>query len=191
MLSVVMVLSMSVSVFAADNSANGIPVTINNGTQVYTETITTDDFASYVTSVGKDTNHLFTVKEGVSIAAAPNAADALIAGWLKANENDTYTDIEIASDWDTTSSPAGLYFTLFDSLGTTGHYVFVGMTPEGKYEYYWTGTSWTLYVTIGGVKSLANFYASSYPVSELDAVEFDYVTSDSDHFTSDVPLNLN
>ena len=61
-----------------------------------------------------------------------------------------------------------------------GSYYYVGPTTDGKYEYYWRGNSWTLYIDN---TNPADFYASSYGIATTSSIVFDYNSVKSDNFT--------
>lgn len=146
------------------------------------QTVSAADITGYLAE-GK--THLYDTT-GAS-ASVPNvgytAADVLYAGWQKqygAAADSSQIDI----GWDNapdTGAP-GAYFTVYGGMSAdAGNYYYVGMTEDGLYEYYWRGDSWNLYID----GQLAQMYATSYAVSNISSVVFDYNTTRSENFTLD------
>ena len=180
-LALVMVFAMTATAFAADS---GVNVTVKMYGQTYiTDTIS----AAEISARAGSASHLYSTT-GAS-ASVPNvgytAADALIEAWYQYYNLSSYSDDQILIGWD--NNPAvgapGLYFTTYDGMSSdAGSYYYVGPTTDGKYEYYWRGNSWTLYIDN---TNPADFYASSYGIATTSSIVFDYNSVKSDNFTLD------
>ena len=180
-LALVMVFAMTATAFAADS---GVNVTVKMYGQTYiTDTIS----AAEISARAGSASHLYSTT-GAS-ASVPNvgytAADALIEAWYQKYNLSSYSDDQILIGWD--NNPAvgapGLYFTTYDGMSSdAGSYYYVGPTTDGKYEYYWRGDSWTLYIDN---TNPADLYASSYGIATTSSIVFDYNSVKSDNFTLD------
>lgn len=179
LMAMTMVFAMSTSVFAADN---GVNVKVQMGGETYIEdTISAADIEGYTNGNA----HLYSM-EGASSdvpSIGYTATDALYCVWAKANGKLPDADqVNIGWDNNPKEGQPGAYFTVYDGASAdAGSYYYVGMKSNGEYEYYWRGDTWNLYID----GQLADKYATSYALSNISEVVFDYNTTRSENFTLD------
>ncbi len=202
-LSLVMVLSLGTTAFAADHT---VKVKIENDSGVsFTADVTTSALDTYRLENG----HLYTIDANVTGALTEyTAADALIGAYIM-NHNDEEPNDEYKSAADVPKDAIdyawyenedeagnttwGLYFTIYNSLESDdGQYYLVstreGVDEEGKpvtyYTYYWEGSSWTLYIQKTGEDNPveADLYSSAYPFDDITGIEFNYEATRSENF---------
>ena len=167
-LALAMVFAMTATAFA---SSSGVTVNVlmyGDTTEPYiSQTVSAADIAGYANGA----SHLYSTT-GAS-TDVPNigytAADALYGAWYKDNNGTAPDSDQVNIGWDNDPKEGlpGAYFTVYGGMSAdAGTYYYVGMTADGKYEYYWRGDSWNLYIN----GNLATAYATSYALSNISSV---------------------
>ncbi len=177
----VMVFAMTATAFATNSGVTVNVLMYGDSTEPYiSQTISAAEIAGYA----QGASHLYSTTGASSSVPSIGytAADALYGAWYKSNNGIAPDSDQVNIGWDNNPEEGlpGAYFTVYDGMSAdAGTYYYVGMTADGKYEYYWRGDSWNLYID----GNLATAYATSYAVSNISSVVFDYNTTRSDNFT--------
>lgn len=191
-LAMVVVIAM-VFVLSTSTFATGNPVSVSilwEGIEIYAADVYTTDVDLYKSQLYPNQTgayHLYDlptiVPTGypVTYPTTYTAADALIAGWIKANiDMEVYADATDAIGdysyvWVSSIDPStALYFDSYAGLPSYDgdYYLESTRTVNGitYYTYVWAGYTWNLYVD----DCFAGTYSSEYAMSDIDSVIFDY-----------------
>ena len=178
LLAAVMMMSMSMSVFAAPNDTVEVVIQLY-GKEAYTQTVSVSEIQN---EAGTDEHYYDTSyysdydEEGIKV---PTVADALIKTYAMTYNQDALTIANYDPSYPPTEQPVsygwdlqpvegnpGIYFQYYDGL-TTANETYEP-NPDGTTTY--TGDTWVL--SVDGEET--SLYASNIELSSVDQIVFDY-----------------